>query len=229
VMSWRTRAVCAGCTLSALLTVFLLFRVLRKTEGAQPFEVAALTPVSHESKVSAIHQRKRRPAPQPGALISPDDRKDDEFAALRRDQLRSSAKVIQESFAVASSTPSLPSFTWLNPGPVNPYVEYGGQYTGVSGKLQAFAWEPSHPLVMYAGGGTGSGNEGPATEAGVFKTTDGGNTWTPVNQGLLDTAVDVLWIDQANPNTLLAGTEFGGLFRTVDGGGSWTRYRRMRR
>ena len=32
--------------------------------------------------------------------------------------------------------------------------------------------------------------------------------------GLTDTAINVLWIDTASPNVLLAGTEFGGLFRT---------------
>jgi hypothetical protein len=105
---------------------------------------------------------------------------------------------------------------------VNPNVQIGGQYTGVSGKLQAFAWEPSHPKVMYAGGGIGSGNEGPATEAGVFKSTDGGNSWSVASQGLLDTTVNVLWVDPSNPNVLLAGTEFGGLFRTADAAATWT-------
>ena len=159
----------------------------------------------------------------PGPVISPTPRvrfqhqnwTSDEIADLRRDQSRSSVPDILKAFASAASTVN---FNWVNPGPVNPI----GGIAGRSGKLQAFAWEPSHPLVMYAGGGIGSGNEGPATEAGVFKTTDGGNSWAPANQGLLDTTVNVLWIDQSNPTVLLAGTEFGGLFRSADGAGSWT-------
>ncbi|MGA3019207.1 MAG: hypothetical protein ABSF62_18950 [Bryobacteraceae bacterium] len=43
-----------------------------------------------------------------------------------------------------------------------------------------------------------------------------------MDDGLTDTAIDFLWIDQANPSTLLAGTEFDGIFRTADGGQSWT-------
>jgi uncharacterized protein (TIGR03437 family) len=75
---------------------------------------------------------------------------------------------------------------------------------------------------MYAGGGNGSGDEGPFTESGVFKTIDGGTTWTSMNEGLADTSVNVLWIDPLNPSTLLSGSEFGGLFRSNDGAQSWT-------
>jgi hypothetical protein len=118
----------------------------------------------------------------------------------------------------ASLTRAAAAFGWVNPGPVN---IIGADQTRVSGKLQAFAWEPSHPQIMYAGGGLGSGNEGPFTETGAFKTTDGGATWSRINQGLSDTAVNVLWIDPSNPNLLLAGTEFGGIFRTGDAGQTW--------
>src|SRR5450432_227418 len=79
------------------------------------------------------------------------------------------------------------------------------------------------PDVMYAGGGSGSGGEGPFTESGVFKTIDAGHKWTSMNQGLADTSVNVLWIDQSNPDILLSGSEFGGLFRSTDGAQSWTR------
>jgi hypothetical protein len=74
---------------------------------------------------------------------------------------------------------------------------------------------------MYAGGGNGSGAEGPFTETGVFKTTDGGNSWTAINNGLTDHSVNVLWIDNSNPQNLLTGGEFGGIFHTTDGGQSW--------
>lgn len=81
---------------------------------------------------------------------------------------------------------------------------------------------PSQQDVMYAGGGVGSGASGPFTESGVFKSTDHGATWTSINVGLTDAAINVLWIDSSNPSVLLAGTEFGGLFRTTNGGQSWS-------
>lgn len=133
---------------------------------------------------------------------------------LWRDQARSSNKEIQASFAGPASTPA---FTWINTGPVNPI----GRLAGLSGKLQAFAWEPSHPKVMYAGGGVGSGNERPLNQSGIFKSVDGGRTWAQMSKGLTDTTVNVLWIDPSNPGALLAGTEYGGLFRTTNGGQAW--------
>ena len=44
-----------------------------------------------------------------------------------------------------------------------------------------------------------------------------------MNQGLADTSVNMMWIDQSNPDILLSGSEFGGLFRSTDGAQSWTR------
>ncbi len=91
-----------------------------------------------------------------------------------------------------------------------------------AGKTQAFAVDFANPNLMYAGGGAGPGNSGPYSESGVFKSVDGGNSWVAVNAGLTDPMVDVLWLDQANPNIVLAGTWFDGIFRTTDGGSNWT-------
>lgn len=168
---------------------------------------------------SRVHRGARQGEPNKDELgeheLGEHELGEDELAELRRDQPRSSVLDIQKSFANTTSTVN---FNWINPGPVNLHLQNGG----VSGKLQAFAWEPSHPQVMYAGGGIGSGNEGPTTEAGVFKSIDGGKAWNPANQGLLDTTVNVLWVDSSHPSVLLAGTEFGGLFRTSDGAATWT-------
>jgi len=48
-----------------------------------------------------------------------------------------------------------------------------------NGKIQALAVFAGNPNVMYAGGGLGSGSEGPPSQAGAFKTTDG----TPLVSG----------------------------------------------
>jgi hypothetical protein len=90
-----------------------------------------------------------------------------------------------------------------------------------AGKLNAFAVDFANPQVMYAGGGAGQASSGPYAESGIFKTTDGGNTWTNINTGLTDPMVDVLWLDQTNPDILLAGTWFGGIFRSTDAGAHW--------
>jgi photosystem II stability/assembly factor-like uncharacterized protein len=93
-----------------------------------------------------------------------------------------------------------------------------------AGKLQAVAVVDSSPLVngipsvMYVGGG---GFMGPPTESGVYRTTDAGATWTRASSGLTDPAVDALWLDQKNPNVLVAATFTAGLFQSTDGGSSW--------
>jgi hypothetical protein len=94
-----------------------------------------------------------------------------------------------------------------------------------AGRVQAFAINLSNPLVMYSGGGVGTGNSGPTSNAGVYKSTDGGVHWISQNSGLTDRYVDALWLDQSNPNNVLASTWFGGIFRSSDAGQSWTNVR----
>jgi len=91
-----------------------------------------------------------------------------------------------------------------------------------AGKLQAFAVNLANPLVMYAGGGNGQASSGPASQAGVFKTTDGASTWTNANTGLTDSMIGALWLNQANPDIVLAGTWYAGIFRSADAGAHWT-------
>src|SRR5262249_26464013 len=73
------------------------------------------------------------------------------------------------------------------------------------------------PATLYAG-----------TYGGVFKSTDGGATWTVT--GLAKTNVNVLAIDPLHPSVLYAGTTgaypespgFRGLFKSTDSGTSWS-------
>lgn len=60
----------------------------------------------------------------------------------------------------------------------------------------------------------------------VYKTTDQGVTWTPIDGtgdgALPDAPVHSLVVDPLNNQTLYAGTELG-VFTSLDGGGSWLR------
>jgi photosystem II stability/assembly factor-like uncharacterized protein len=78
---------------------------------------------------------------------------------------------------------------------------------------------------------------GPNQERGVFKTTDGGHTWTKVLYINPDTGVTDIAMDPQNPDTVYAAayqrrrTVFGfngggpgsGIYRTTDGGRTWTK------
>lgn len=88
-----------------------------------------------------------------------------------------------------------------------------------SGKLNAFAIDPHDSSTMYVGGGIGT-DDGVTTDTGIYKTTNGGASWSAVNAGLGDTTVNWLIFDSSG-NALYIATESGGIFRSTDGARSW--------
>ena len=60
-----------------------------------------------------------------------------------------------------------------------------------------------------------------ATSAGVYKSTDRGNSWTLADAGLETTLARVLRDDPTNAGVLYAGTASGGVFKTIDAGATW--------
>lgn len=57
--------------------------------------------------------------------------------------------------------------------------------------------------------------------SGVYKSTDGGANWNPVNTGLTNLDVTLLAIHPIHSLILYVGTFQGTLFRSLDGGLSW--------
>ncbi len=55
----------------------------------------------------------------------------------------------------------------------------------------------------------------------AFKSTDGGNTWSPINDGLSATRVAALAIDPLSSSVIYAGTTTG-LFKSTNGGRNWS-------
>ncbi|MBO9362486.1 MAG: hypothetical protein J7452_09815, partial [Thermoflexus sp.] len=80
--------------------------------------------------------------------------------------------------------------------------------------VSALAIDPRNSNTLYAG----------TLGGGVFKSTDGGGSWSAFNDGLTHLFVYALAIDPANPDTLYAGTWGGGVFKSTDGGGSWSAF-----
>jgi photosystem II stability/assembly factor-like uncharacterized protein len=99
----------------------------------------------------------------------------------------------------------------------------------------------SNPDVIYAGmwqsrlGPWEDNNAFPGTSGGLFKSSDGGNTWRKLTKGLPDDVVQVnVAISASEPARLYAAlsttkpTEYGsdaglGFYRSDDAGESWTR------
>lgn len=95
----------------------------------------------------------------------------------------------------------------------------GPQFNGESGKLNAIAFGPKGSNTLYVGGGIGQSDD-VTTSTGVFKSTDGGQTWASVNYGLRDMTINSL-LDTPT-GTLLAATETGGIYRSTDEAHSWS-------
>jgi photosystem II stability/assembly factor-like uncharacterized protein len=56
-------------------------------------------------------------------------------------------------------------------------------------------------------------------QAGVYRSTDNGVSWTQANSGLTNTSVSSLAF---SGSSLFAGTTYGGIFRSNDNGSNWT-------
>jgi hypothetical protein len=97
-----------------------------------------------------------------------------------------------------------------------PFSAWAGanQWTSIGpdgGSISALAIDPSHPATLYAG----------IYYSGVYKSTNGGRSWSPANTGLTATYVQALAIDPSNPATLYA-TIASKVYKSTDGGGSWS-------
>ena len=98
------------------------------------------------------------------------------------------------------------------------------------GSIGAIAVAPSDPNIIYVGTGAGIIRPDLATGDGIYKSTDGGKTWTHL--GLRDSQmIAMIDVDPTNPNRLFVaalGHPYGpnaerGIFRSTDGGQSFQR------
>ena len=156
------------------------------------------------------------------------------------------------SFSIGCVTiaPSQPDIVWVGSGENNSQrsVPYGdGIYKSLDGGR---TWEnmglkrslhigriivhPSNPDIVYVA--AMGPLWGPGGDRGVYKTTDGGTTWTPVLEIDENTGVVDLQMDPRDPDviyaasyqrrrhvwTLINGGPGSGIHKTTDGGATWT-------
>ncbi|HZT40980.1 MAG TPA: hypothetical protein VFA07_02265 [Chthonomonadaceae bacterium] len=116
------------------------------------------------------------------------------------------------------------SSTWSYLGP-NDLLATDNTYNGpgqLSGRVNAAAFDPADSTgnTIYVAAATG----------GLWKTTNGGATWTPLSDSWPSLQVSSIAIDPNNHNNVYVGTgdfpSFGiygfGLMKSTDGGNSWT-------
>ncbi len=92
----------------------------------------------------------------------------------------------------------------------------------IAGRVRVVKFHPTNGNIAYAGSASG----------GLFKSTDGGLTWTPKTDYLPMLAIGHMAIDPVNPDIIYIGTGEGsnnwdavhgdGIYKSTDGGESWT-------
>jgi hypothetical protein len=82
----------------------------------------------------------------------------------------------------------------------------GGPFGGT---VRCLGLDPSDPAIVYAG----------TDRNGVFKTINGGLSWSAAGEGLPGWDVNAIAVDPALPSTVYAGT--WGVYKSTDGGSSW--------
>ena len=104
---------------------------------------------------------------------------------------------VEESPSALKSTTA-----WETSGPYGGPVRYG------------LAIDPNTPTTIYA-----------ASSGGVFRTTDGGATWSLSSKGITEMfEIKSVAVDPTNPSIVYAGNSDSqyALFRSNDGGATWT-------
>jgi hypothetical protein len=126
-------------------------------------------------------------------------------------------------FSLALGGGEAKAVTWQTQGPT-PIL--GGESVivpdnPVVGAVQSLLINPTDNNIMYAG----------AVNGGIWKTTDGGTTWTPLTDGLTSLSMAGMALDPGNPDRILAGfgnySNFGkdgpraGVIFSSDEGNTW--------
>ncbi len=104
-----------------------------------------------------------------------------------------------------------------------PFAPLRFRYIGpVGNRMSAVAGVPGNPQVYYAGAASG----------GIFKTDDGGATWSPIFDGQPVASIGSLAVAPSNPDIVWAGTgetwirshiSLGaGMYKSTDAGRTWT-------
>jgi hypothetical protein len=155
-------------------------------------------------------------------------------------QLRHAALAHTTAMAFAREMPTTPAApgqnNWTPLGPLaiaNGQTLGGNQRVIVTGRVTEIVPHPTNADTIYVASARG----------GIWKTTDGGDTWTAKSDNADSLAIGSLDISRSNPDTLYAGTGEGNIFyyvttfplgalnesyngsgilKTTNGGATWT-------
>jgi photosystem II stability/assembly factor-like uncharacterized protein len=161
------------------------------------------------------------------------------IAQFRLDAIREKATAVARRGETIRAPVSLGANNWVQLGPTvipngqTPSAATGGSRVNVTGRVTEIVIDPISPLTMYVATAGG----------GIWKTVDGGVTWSPKSDNEASLAIGALAMAPSDPNRLYAGTGEGNIFfyvqnfplqvinedyygvgvlRSSDGGDTWT-------
>jgi photosystem II stability/assembly factor-like uncharacterized protein len=121
------------------------------------------------------------------------------------------AVIASAAFAQTSHETALKNLKFRNIGPAV-----------MGGRMDDFAVVESDPRIIYVGSAAG----------GIFKTVNGGTTWTPIfddqsNPSIGDMALapsnpSILYVGTGEPNNRQSSSWGDGMFKSMDSGRTWT-------
>ncbi len=124
----------------------------------------------------------------------------------------------------SSANPLSSQVSWTALGPGGIISTWPPQWSECSGRVRAIGVHPTNPDIVYIGAASG----------GLWKTTNGGTSWSDLSQDFATSAFGAIAIDPSNPNVVYAGTgeaidgfnmnlyDGRGLFKSTNAGATWT-------
>ena len=114
-------------------------------------------------------------------------------------------------------------FTWNEVlGPLGKDIMFGRR------AIHKISFSPSSPKIVYAATGVETISPvGVTTDTpgpGIYKSMDGGITWSAIDKGLEKTTLNIMTVavHPQNPDIAYLGEINNGIYKTEDGGQSWT-------
>ena len=139
--------------------------------------------------------------------------------ARMRARQQVNAKLQNEAQTIGVQGP-LAGTSWVQMGPQPTNTGYA--YPTTSGRVSALAVDPTNSSTVFLG----------AAEGGVWKTTNGGSTWSPMTDTQATLSIGSIAIAPSNHEIIYVGTGednfsedeyYGeGILKSTNGGSSWT-------
>ncbi|MCP4658789.1 MAG: hypothetical protein GY856_25540, partial [bacterium] len=136
---------------------------------------------------------------------------------LTADEMNSSFRSFMQFLTTDATGSALWLISFNDDGNYRPFrsLDRGESWTrldaGIAGDLTALSVDPGSSGTLYAGTAAGE----------LYKTVDGGASWSLTGSGLPADEIRSLAVDPLGPQVVYLGTALNGIYKSTDGGANW--------